>query len=69
MENCGIFKSFGYIYIYIYIYSKPNYAGSKDIICVVSESLLIDVDSGAWWVDSASSRYVAKMRDFFIDMK
>ena len=67
MENCGSFKSFGYIYIYIY--SKPNYGGSKDIICVVSESLLIDVDSGAWWVDSASSRYVAKMRDFFIDMK
>ena len=36
---------------------------------MVSESLLIDVDSGTWWVDSASSRYVAKMRDFFIDMK
>ena len=49
--------------------NKPNYGGSKDIICVVFESLLIDVDSGAWWVGSASSRHVAKTRDFFVDMK
>ena len=39
------------------------------LICVVSESLLTDVDSRARWVDSASSRHVAKMRDFFVDMK
>ena len=50
------------IYIYIYICSKPNYGGSKDIICVVFESLLVDVDFGAWWIDSALSRHVAKTR-------
>ena len=69
MLTWKIVESSKALVIYIYIYSKPNYGGSKDIICVVSESLLIDVDSGTWWVDSASSRYVAKMRDFFIDMK
>ena len=36
---------------------------------MVYESLLTDVDSEAWWVDSALSRHVAKMRDFFVDMK
>ena len=30
--------------------NKPNYGGSKDIICVVSESLLTNVDYGVWWV-------------------
>ena len=36
---------------------------------MVFESLLTDVDSEAWWIDSASSHYVAKMRAFFVDMK
>ena len=36
---------------------------------MVFESLLIDVDSRAWWIDFASSRHVAKTRDFFVDMK
>ena len=36
---------------------------------MVFESLLIDVDFGAWWIDSALSRHVAKTRDFFVDMK
>ena len=72
MENCGSFKSFGFIYIYIYIYiyiANLIMEVPRILICVVSESLLTDVDSRARWVDSASSRHVAKMRDFFVDMK
>ncbi|KAF7154487.1 hypothetical protein RHSIM_Rhsim01G0134100 [Rhododendron simsii] len=48
---------------------KPNFGGSKDIVCVVSESLLADTDIGAWWVDSASSRHVAKNKESFVELK
>ncbi|KAG5565586.1 hypothetical protein RHGRI_001486 [Rhododendron griersonianum] len=48
---------------------KPNFGGSKDIVCVVSESLLADTDVGAWWVDSASSRHVAKNKESFVELK
>ena len=46
-----------------------NFKGSRDIVCVVSESLLADCDSLAWWIDSASSRHVAKTRDNFVEIK
>ncbi|KAG5550800.1 hypothetical protein RHGRI_015682 [Rhododendron griersonianum] len=48
---------------------KPNFGGSKDIVCVVSESILADTDVGAWWVDSASSCHVAKNKESFVEMK
>ncbi|KAK3012314.1 hypothetical protein RJ639_012614 [Escallonia herrerae] len=43
--------------------------GPRDIVCVVSESLLADCNSRSWWVDSASSRHVAKTRENFVEMK
>ncbi|KAK2985165.1 hypothetical protein RJ640_011986 [Escallonia rubra] len=43
--------------------------GPGDIVCVVSESLLADCDSQSWWVDSVSSRHVAKTRKNFVEMR
>ncbi|KAK3041384.1 hypothetical protein RJ639_001582 [Escallonia herrerae] len=41
----------------------------RDIVCVVSESLLADCDTRSWWVDSASSRHVAKTKENFVEMR
>ncbi|KAK3040428.1 hypothetical protein RJ639_028677 [Escallonia herrerae] len=49
--------------------NKQLKKGSKDIVCVVSESLLADCDTWSWWVDSASSRHVTKTRENFIEMR
>ena len=49
--------------------NKHNFGGSKDIICVDFESLLVNVDDGVWWVNSSLSQYVAMMKEFFVHMK
>ncbi|KAK3008966.1 hypothetical protein RJ639_013383 [Escallonia herrerae] len=49
--------------------NKQFKKGPIDIVCVVSESLLADCDSRSWWVDSASSRHVARTRENFVEMK
>ncbi|KAK3015659.1 hypothetical protein RJ639_006333 [Escallonia herrerae] len=49
--------------------NKQFKKGPRDIVCVVSESLLADYDSWSWWVDSASSCHVAKTRENNVEMK
>ncbi|KAG8385875.1 hypothetical protein BUALT_Bualt03G0090600 [Buddleja alternifolia] len=44
-------------------------AQSCNVSTKVSESLLANCDLVAWWVDSTSSRHVAKTRDGFVEMK
>ncbi|XP_010272034.1 PREDICTED: uncharacterized protein LOC104607935 [Nelumbo nucifera] len=42
---------------------------TKDIICVVSESFIVDSDSSSWWIDSGSSQHVARSKEAFLDLK
>ncbi|KAG9458307.1 hypothetical protein H6P81_002815 [Aristolochia fimbriata] len=48
--------------------NKDN-RNNNDIVCVVSEVLLVDVVENTWWLHSAASRHVAKSREFFSDFK
>lgn len=49
-------------------HNNNNGGRTHDLICVVSESLLADSDGNAWWIDSGSSRHVAKSKEHFVDM-
>ncbi|KAG9444834.1 hypothetical protein H6P81_016174 [Aristolochia fimbriata] len=46
--------------------NKDN-RNNNDIVCVVSEVLLVDVGENTWCLDSVASRHVAKSREFFSD--
>lgn len=40
--------------------NKNNGKRTHDLVCVVFESILVDNDTNAWWIDFGSTRHVSK---------
>ena len=48
--------------------NKPKNIG-KEIAMTIIEALVIESPSTSWWVDSTTTRYIARNRELFVDLK
>ena len=48
---------------------KKQQGGGKDIVCMISEALIVNTNTRGWWLDSAATRHVAMAKESFAEMK
>uniref|UniRef100_A0A2N9FGY8 CCHC-type domain-containing protein n=1 Tax=Fagus sylvatica TaxID=28930 RepID=A0A2N9FGY8_FAGSY len=48
---------------------RPKNKGKEIAMTITAEALVIESPSISWWVDSAATRYIARNRELFVDLK
>uniref|UniRef100_A0A2N9HAA9 CCHC-type domain-containing protein n=1 Tax=Fagus sylvatica TaxID=28930 RepID=A0A2N9HAA9_FAGSY len=58
----------GHYKIYCPLNKRPKNKG-KEIAMIITEALVIESPPTSWWVDSATTRLIARNRELFVDFK